>query len=106
MNKTSRHTVCILLLLCFFFIGSFVYAPAFSSGDDIDSLCLARCSGFTGQAYYQCIQTCVRTMKKHQPREEKKVSQRMSECEEICSVYEKVERVRCLRLCMDRNKGK
>jgi len=45
-------------------------------------------------------------MKKHQPREEKKVSQRMSECEEICSVYEKVERVRCLRLCMDRNKGK
>jgi hypothetical protein len=78
--------------------------PAASSGDDINAVCTSRCSGFTDLAYSRCVETCVRTTKKHRPRETKKVSQRMEECEEICSVYEGVQRVKCLRLCLDRNK--
>lgn len=74
------------------------------AADDIGSICQARCSGFTGQIWAQCVETCVRTMKKHNKGKGKKVSQRMKECEEICSVYEGVENVKCLRLCMERNK--
>jgi len=30
----------------------------------------------------------------------------MKECEEICAVYDGVDRVKCLRLCLDKNKAK
>ncbi len=97
----------LLMILLFVLFYPFFYTPLLSSSnDDISSVCQDRCSGFSGQAYYQCIETCVRTMKKNQLRGAKKVSQRMQECEEICSVYEGVERVKCLRLCLERNKDK
>jgi hypothetical protein len=106
MIYKSGHIFRILLLVLFCFSLAFYYIPVFSSNDDIGTECKSRCSGFTDQAYYQCIETCVRTAKKTRSGEGKTISQRMKECEEICNVYEGLERVKCLRICLDKNKDK
>jgi len=108
MDRKSGHIFWIMPSAGFFFILCLLsYVRGFSSSnDEISRICAARCSGFTGQAYVRCIETCVRTTKRTRPVEEKSVSQRMKECEEICAVYDGVDRVKCLRLCLDKNKAK
>lgn len=95
--RTAIIPAALIVLLC---------TTLLTAEGDIGTICQARCSGFTGQIWAQCLETCIRTMKKHDKGKEKKVSERMNECEEICSVYKGVENVKCLRLCMERNKSK
>jgi len=83
----------------------FITGPAVYSGDSsiIYGICSDRCSGFTGQAKYRCMQTCVSSMKKNY-RDTRKVSEKVKECENICSAFKGVDNVKCMRICLEKNR--
>jgi len=94
--------ICVIITSALFL---FFPAERLSSEEDPYAVCLERCSSMTGQGKYQCVQTCVRTMKKNRAPGSGKVSKHMEECERLCSSFEGVENLRCMRICLDKYRG-
>ncbi len=78
--------------------------PAAGNSDSYNE-CSARCAPLQGgEGWAKCITTCVRTKKKNEPMGESEVKKKMRDCEERCSSYTGVDRVRCIRICLDAKK--
>ncbi len=56
------------------------------------------------ESRYRCMKTCINTKRRAEPAGKDDVKERMSSCEDACSGYTGLERIKCIRICLDKSK--
>jgi hypothetical protein len=101
--KIPGAIVLLELLLVILMPGLFI-AESYGKKSDPADDCEARCAAMDSESRYRCMKTCINAKRKNDPVGRNDVKGRMAACEDACVDYTGVDRIKCIRLCLDRNK--